>query len=77
MKLDKVVINSSLSDSQLYFKIKGSDKLLYWSDYGEYPGAIRAANFNPKMRVIIHFGLDSLWNKLALLIALRDAYVSY
>lgn len=29
------------------------------------------------MRVIIHFGLDSLWNKLALLIALRDAYVSY
>lgn len=45
--LDKVMIDYSLSDPQLYFRIKGSQNLLYWGDYGEYPGAGRTADFDP------------------------------
>lgn len=47
LTLDKTVIDTSYSDPQLNFRIKGTNHLVYWGDYGEYPGAQRTANFDP------------------------------
>lgn len=53
--LDKVMIDTSLSDPQLYFRIKGTDRLVYWGDDGEYPGGYRTANFDPDYDSIYSF----------------------
>lgn len=47
LTLDKTAIDYSYSDPQLYFRIKGTNHLVYWGDYGEYPGAQRTAAFDP------------------------------
>lgn len=57
--LDKVVIDNHLSDPQLYFRIKGTNNLLYWGDFGEYPGADRTANIDPNY----NSGNYSFWFK--------------
>ncbi|MED7634161.1 UNVERIFIED_CONTAM: cell surface protein, partial [Lactobacillus paragasseri] len=36
--LHKTEIDNSLSDPQLYVRIKGTNELIYWGDLGEYPG---------------------------------------
>lgn len=45
INLTKASIDNSISDPQLYFKIQGSDKLVYWGDLGEYPD--RNAAYDP------------------------------
>lgn len=55
--LDKTEIDSSLSDPQLYFRIKGSNELIYWGDLGEYPGVDHAATYDPDYDGIYEFSL--------------------
>lgn len=61
--LDKVEIDTSLSDPQLYFRIKGTNHLVYWGDYGEYPGAERTANFDPDYADIYSFSLKQFMER--------------
>lgn len=45
--LDKTEVDTHLSDPQLYFRIKGSNELIYWGDLGEYPGINHSAIYDP------------------------------
>lgn len=55
--LDKTEIDNSLSDPQLYFRIKGTNELIYWGDLGEYPGVDHTAVYDPNYYSIYSFPL--------------------
>lgn len=53
--LDKVVISHKISDPQLYFRVQGTDELIYWGDLGEYPGVDHVASYDPNYDGIYEF----------------------
>lgn len=55
--LDKTEIDNSLSDPQLYFRIKGTNELIYWGDLGEYPGVDHTVVYDPNYYSIYSFPL--------------------
>lgn len=51
VKISKSIIDISGEDPQLYFQVAGKkNQLIYWGDYGEYPGA--SATYDPNFNAI-------------------------
>lgn len=53
--LDKAVVSHKISDPQLYFRVQGTDELIYWGDLGEYPGVDHVASYAPNYDGIYEF----------------------